>query len=133
MVAMVRYSSQAGCQAQHAIGSPTVCYLCLSRFLSSLYVSIPLFVRLSFAASSSPLRPSRSDHRRSVPCVSLLSRETISAILETGGLTSWLDFDSIVGRRRVLARDRPFAGKRKGRPRKNPLFSFFLFFFSFFL
>lgn len=50
MVAMVRYSSQAGCQAQHAIGSPTVCYLCLSRFLSSLYVSIPLFVRLSFAA-----------------------------------------------------------------------------------
>lgn len=59
MVAMVRYSSQAGCQAQHAIGSPTVCYLCLSRFLSSLYVSIPLFVRLSFAASYSPLRPSR--------------------------------------------------------------------------
>lgn len=59
MVAMVRYSSQAGCQAQHAIGSPTVCYLCLSRFLSPLYVSIPLFVRLSFTASYSPFRPSR--------------------------------------------------------------------------
>lgn len=68
MVAMVRYSSQAGCQAQHAIGSPTVCYLCLSRFLSPLYVSIPLFVRLSFTASYSPLRPTRF-HPRSYPAL----------------------------------------------------------------
>lgn len=74
MVAMVRYSSQAGCQAQHAIGSPTVCYLCLSCFLSPLYVSIPLFVRLSFAASYSPFRPSRFHPR--VPCVSLLSHDS---------------------------------------------------------
>lgn len=79
MVAMVRYSSQAGCQAQHAIGSPTVCYLGLSRFLSSLYVSIPLFVRLSFAASYSPLRPSRF-HPRRYPafrcCHARLSRDS---------------------------------------------------------
>lgn len=84
MVAMVRYSSQAGCQAQHAIGSPTVCYLCLSRFLSSLYVSIPLFVRLSFAASYSPLRlvSTRAAPPAFRRCHAGLSR----AILETEGV-----------------------------------------------
>lgn len=82
MVAMVRYSSQAGCQAQHAIGSPTVCYLCLSCFLSPLYVSIPLFVRLSFAASYS--------RRSDLPASTRAYRafRCCRTILETGTVTS---------------------------------------------